>query len=87
MGDRGKSEGKINGPARRGLPSQSGRWLGAARHPPAAVLRGSSLPHGRWVCHVPCPFGHTSLRRSSYSAFVRGGGPVAPKRDAAGSSG
>ena len=27
-----KSEGKIKGLARRGLPSQSARWIGAARH-------------------------------------------------------
>lgn len=62
-----KSEGKIKGLARRGLPSESARWFGAARHFLVLVPRRSSRLRRRWVCRVPCSMCCDRLRPTTRS--------------------
>jgi hypothetical protein len=62
-----KSEGKIKELARRGLPSQSARWVRAARCLMVSVPCRSRIPPQRWVCRVPCSMGPDRLRPTTRS--------------------
>lgn len=50
-----KTEGQIKGAARDGLPGQSARGVGAARHLWLPVPRLCAMPHRRGLARVPLP--------------------------------
>lgn len=60
-----KTEGKIKGPARLPLTSQSARGLGAARNPWISVPRDACMPRVRSLVSVPSDIHCATPRWSS----------------------
>ena len=67
---RAKTEGKIKGPARGRLATQSARGVGAAPRLAVSVPRKSVMPHAARVTRVPYQTGFATVRLSLPHGFA-----------------